>query len=92
MHFSKHQCTKCGKSFTRKYNCDKHVNKCSEQRTSTFKKEDNKLLKKLTCKHCEVFFDDADSLLTHVADNHPINQTGGGIPNKLKRQSQKGLA
>lgn len=85
-HVSKHECKKCGKSFTRKYNCDKHVNKCSGQRTSTCRKEDKTLLKKLTCAHCEAHFDDVDSLLTHVADNHPINQTGGGVPITMNKQ------
>ncbi|CAC5392367.1 unnamed protein product [Mytilus coruscus] len=74
-HFNKNQCLTCGKSFTQKYNLVKHGNKCSGRRT--INKRDKQLSKQLTCRHCDATFDDVDSLFTHVANYHPLNQTGG---------------
>lgn len=77
-HFTRIQCLTCGKSFTQKHNLVKHGNKCSRQHT--INKQDKQLSKQLTCRHCDVSFDDVDSLFTHVANHHPLNQTGGRMP------------
>ena len=79
-HFESFKCNKCGKSFTRKYRCKKHEDKCMhvvEEKKTNSTKTKNKVL---TCKHCGIPFDDIDSLLRHVADNHPLNQAGGEEP------------
>lgn len=53
------------------------------------------------CRHCGVPFDNIDSLLEHVAnnhplnqsghnDNHPVHQTGGDLPAIPPKTGKKG--
>lgn len=78
-HLTSFTCEKCNKSFTRKSILKTHQEKCTNADELDKKSHTSATLTRNTCKHCGVPFDDVDSLLQHVATNHPLNQSGGDL-------------
>lgn len=78
----KFECKTCDKLFTQKSSLKRHKEKCENSKSNKCSATESKNTtekKGYVCKHCDIPFNDYDSLFQHITTTHPMNQSGGNV-------------